>query len=100
MKNETKNEMNEAEPAVRDETDDGRSDASTVTTDPTEIEDLRKEIDELKRRLDENKSIPPIDAGAGVNNEPALTREVLAKMSPAEISLLDWAAVTRVLSAG
>lgn len=41
---------------------------------------------------------PPIDAGAGSQAKPALTRESLRMMKPAEIAKLDWAAVREVLS--
>jgi hypothetical protein len=40
----------------------------------------------------------PIDAGAGSQAKPALTRESLTRMKPAEIAKLDWAAVREVLS--
>ena len=40
-----------------------------------------------------------IDAGAGRQQPPALTRDALAKMQPAEIAALDWADVRRVLAA-
>ena len=40
-----------------------------------------------------------IDAGAGVIHRPALTREALKRMKPAEIAELDWAEVKRVLAA-
>ena len=39
-----------------------------------------------------------IDGGAGRVAAPALTKEALGKMTPAEIAKLDWAAVKRVLS--
>ncbi|HMT06699.1 MAG TPA: hypothetical protein PKA82_01760 [Pyrinomonadaceae bacterium] len=39
-----------------------------------------------------------IDAGAGMTAKPALTREALGRMKPAEIAKLDWAAVREVLS--
>lgn len=42
---------------------------------------------------------PSIDAGAGTTIRPALTREALAKMQPAEIAELDWNEVRRVLAA-
>lgn len=41
-----------------------------------------------------------IDAGAGTSGRTPLTRDVLAKMKPAEIAELDWAEVRRVLAAG
>ena len=40
-----------------------------------------------------------IDAGAGREQPPALTRDALAKMKPAEIAALDWGDVRRVLAA-
>ena len=41
-----------------------------------------------------------VDAGAGQRSlKPTLTREVLAKMSPAEVAQLDWEEVRRVLAA-
>ena len=39
-----------------------------------------------------------IDGGAGRAAAPALTKEALAKMTPAEIAKLDWAAVREVLA--
>ena len=39
-----------------------------------------------------------VDAGSGRTARPALTRETLAKMKPAEIAKLDWNDVRRVLS--
>lgn len=40
----------------------------------------------------------PIDAGAGAAAKPALTRESLTRMKPAEIAKLDWAEVREVLA--
>ncbi|MBP6001846.1 MAG: hypothetical protein KA746_00295 [Pyrinomonadaceae bacterium] len=42
--------------------------------------------------------IGPIDGGAGRAAVPALTKDALAKMSPAEIARLDWAAVRQALT--
>lgn len=39
-----------------------------------------------------------IDAGAGVAQPPRLTKEALAKMSPSEITALDWEDVKRTLT--
>jgi hypothetical protein len=39
-----------------------------------------------------------IDAGAGARVRPAITKETLAKMKPAEIAELDWQEVRRALS--
>jgi hypothetical protein len=61
-------------------------------------------LDLLKRKYPEQfaRDIPAvsIDGGAGRNVPPPLTREALAKMSPAEIARLDWAAVSSVLKNG
>jgi len=44
-------------------------------------------------------AVPRIDAGAGGGAQTNyLTKEILAKMKPAEIAKLDWAEVRRVLS--
>ncbi len=40
----------------------------------------------------------PIDAGAGVIRKPALSKDALKRMKPAEIAELDWAEVRRVLA--
>lgn len=61
-------------------------------------------LDLLKRKYPEQfvREIPAvsIDGGAGRIVHPPLTREALAKMSPAEIARLDWAAVSSVLKHG
>ena len=41
-----------------------------------------------------------IDAGAGRNAAPPLTREALSRMSPADIQRLDWDEVRSALAAG
>ena len=60
-------------------------------------------VDLLKRELPEQFGHTPqatsIDAGSGGSaNARPLTKETLAKMSPEQISRLDWAAVRLVLS--
>jgi hypothetical protein len=61
-------------------------------------------LDLLKRKYPEqfvrDIRAVSIDGGAGRNVPPPLTREALAKMSPAEIARLDWAAVGGVLKNG
>lgn len=43
-------------------------------------------------------TVASVDAGAGAGRgTPPLTREALARMSPAEISKLDWAAVREAI---
>jgi hypothetical protein len=60
-------------------------------------------VADLKRRFPEQFGAfppqPPIDGGAGSNGgAPALTKESLARMTPAEIARLDWGAVREVLA--
>ena len=60
-------------------------------------------VADLKRRFPEQFGAfspqPPIDGGAGAGGTaPALTKEVLARMTPAEIARLDWAAVRQALA--
>jgi|GEM_PF-1872581 len=43
-------------------------------------------------------AVPSIDAGARPPSTPTLTREALAKMTPAQIAELNWDDVRRVLS--
>jgi len=42
--------------------------------------------------------IPSIDASAGRTPRPTLTKEALARMTPAEIQRLDWAEVKTALA--
>ncbi|MBV9242879.1 MAG: hypothetical protein JO314_12820 [Acidobacteria bacterium] len=44
-------------------------------------------------------AVPSIDAGAGRTSSPTLTKDALAKMTPAEIAELNWDDVRRVLAA-
>lgn len=44
-------------------------------------------------------AVPSIDAGAGRASAPTLTRDALAKMTPAQIAELNWDDVRRVLTA-
>jgi len=60
-------------------------------------------VADLKRRFPEQfggfAPQPSIDGGAGaVGSKPALSKDALARMTPAEISRLDWAAVRQVLA--
>jgi len=61
-------------------------------------------VADLKRQFPEQfggfSPQPSIDGGAGAGGTaPALTKEALARMTPAEIARLDWAAVRQVLAA-
>ena len=60
-------------------------------------------VADLKRRFPEQFGAfspqPSIDGGAGAGGTaPALTKEALARMTPAEIARLDWAAVRQALA--
>ena len=60
-------------------------------------------VAELKRRFPEQFGAfspqPSIDGGAGSGGAaPSLTKEALARMTPAEIARLDWGAVRQVLA--
>jgi hypothetical protein len=65
------------------------------------LENAEAVVQHLKRSFPEqfrSGSAPSIGGGAGTGNQPpALTRAALAKMSPAEISRLDWAAVKEAM---
>jgi len=67
----------------------------------TALDELKEEFAEIKKALSARAAkVADIDAAAGRREEPKLTKEALAKMSPAEIARLDWKEVRRVLSAG
>lgn len=55
-------------------------------------------IDQLKREFPEQFGVGSIDAGAGRQQRPILTREALSTMSATEIQQLDWAEIKAVLS--
>ena len=70
--------------------------------DGASVENAEAVIAELKQKFpDQFGPLVPhtIDGGAGCNSSPvALTKEVLSKMKPDEINLLDWAVVKQALS--
>ena len=55
-------------------------------------------LDDLKRRYPEQFAVPSIDASAGRTPHPTLTKEALARMTPAEIQSLDWNEVRTALA--
>lgn len=55
-------------------------------------------VDHLRRQFPEQFGAGSIDGGAGRNQGPTLTKDALAKMTPAEIQRLDWAEVRSVLA--
>lgn len=59
------------------------------------VDGLRKEFPE---QFGTDRFAGSIDGGAGAIPKPALSKESLARMSPAEIAKLDWDAVRQVLS--
>lgn len=66
-----------------------------------ELTNAEAVIDHLKRTYPEQFSteqIPSIDASAGRTKRPTLTKEALARMTPAEINHLDWNEVRATLT--
>ena len=61
------------------------------------IEQLRRGYPEQFGR---DAGVGSIDAGAGRNAAPPLTREALSRMSPADIQRLDWDEVRSALAEG
>lgn len=55
-------------------------------------------VEHLRRTYPEQFAAPSIDASAGRSTRPAITKEALARMTPAEIQRLDWAEVKAALS--
>jgi len=68
-------------------------------SDEGKLENAEAVIDLLKKTYPEQFAIPSIDASAGRTARPAITKEALARMTPAEIQRLDWAEVRAALSA-
>ena len=71
--------------------------------DDGSVENATALVELLKRDMPEQFGTAPpaasVDGGSGVSSGVRpLTREALAKMSPEQISRLDWAAVRQVLS--
>ena len=75
-----------------------------------ELENAVEIIEALKEKFPEQfgttnnalattPAVPSIDAGAGRTSAPTLTRDALAKMTPAQIAELNWDDVRRVLAA-
>jgi hypothetical protein len=88
---------------------DAAKDALSFTV-AGELENAVEIIEALKEKFPEQfgttnnapvtaPAIPSIDAGAGRTLAPKLTREALAKMTPAQIAELNWDDVRRVLAA-
>lgn len=61
------------------------------------VEQLRRGYPEQFGR---DNPVGSIDAGAGRNAAPPLTREALSRMSPADIQRLDWDEVRSALAQG
>ncbi len=55
-------------------------------------------IDHLRKTWPEQFATPSIDASAGRASRPTLTKEALARMTPAEIQRLDWNEVKATLA--
>lgn len=55
-------------------------------------------LDDLRRKYPEQFAVPPIDAAAGRNARPTLTKEALARMTIEEVQRLDWDEVRTALA--
>lgn len=64
-----------------------------------EIEKLKSDIAAIKADSEARRTVSSIDGGAGRTAEQPITKEMLSKMKPSEISELEWAEVRRVLAA-
>jgi molybdopterin converting factor small subunit len=66
------------------------------------VENSAALVDHLRRQVPEQfgqpQAVTSIDAGSGAVSARPLTKHALAKMTPEQISQLDWAAVRQVLS--
>jgi hypothetical protein len=72
-------------------------------SDNGELQNAAALVDRMKRQFPEQfgprLTAPSIDGGAGTGGRTQLvSRESLARMTPAQIQKLDWAEVTRVLN--
>jgi len=67
-------------------------------SDEGELSNAEAVIEHLKRTWPEQFTPASIDASAGRTAHPTLTKEALARMSPAEIQRLDWNEVKSALA--
>jgi hypothetical protein len=72
------------------------NDDGTIANTAAIVEKFRRQFPAQFRSA--TLAVAAIDGGAGQSTQPALTKEALAKMTPAQIAALDWQEVRRVLS--
>ncbi len=77
-----------------------RAKESLQFSDEGDLANAEAVVDHLRRIWPEQFAIPSIDATAGREARPTLTKEALARMTTAEIQRLDWAEVKATLSNG
>ena len=65
-----------------------------------ELTNAEAVVEHLKKTYPEQFAPASIDASAGRTSRPTLTKEALARMTPAEIQRLDWNEVKAALSNG
>lgn len=75
-----------------------RAKASFQFSDEGELSNAEAVIEHLRRTWPEQFTPVSIDASAGRTARPTLTKEALARMSPAEIQRLDWNEVKATLA--
>jgi hypothetical protein len=66
-------------------------------SDEGELTNAEAVIEHLRKTYPEQFAPPSIDASAGRSARPKLTKEALARMTPAEIRRLDWQEVRSAL---
>lgn len=74
-----------------------RAKESFQFSDEGDLTNAEAVVEHLKKTWPEQFAVPSIDAAAGRTARPTLTKEALARMTPAEIQRLDWAEVRSAL---
>jgi hypothetical protein len=77
-----------------------RAKESYQFSDEGELTNAQAVVEHLKKTWPEQFAAPSIDATAGRIRRPTLTKEALARMTPAEVQSLDWNEVKATLSNG
>jgi hypothetical protein len=75
-----------------------RAKESFQFSDAGELANAEAVVDHLRRTWPEQFAAPSIDASAGRTPRHTLTKEALARMTPAEIQRLDWNDVKATLA--
>lgn len=75
-----------------------RAKESFQFSDEGDLTNAEAVVEHLRRTFPEQFTAASIDATAGRTVRPTLTKEALARMTPAEIQRLDWAEVKATLA--